>query len=351
LASGEGLPGLDGMKVELRVADSRTDPAEGRAEAERLIDEGADIILGAFNSGVTRTVSQATEQEGIPHVSNASSAPELTERGFDWFFRSCASNVTSVQNQYEMLNDINEEYDAGMESVAIIHEDTDFGAEVAELQEEFANDFGFELALDPIAYTAESVSSLESQLAVIRDAEADVIFPTSYLRDGLLLMEDLQSLDYSPSFICAVGAGFGQEEFYEEPVTEFTAATSSYASGLEDVIPELSTYGEYMEEAAGVTPSFIYMNTWGGVISMLHAVDNAGSTDPEAIRDALRETVIEDPAVAGLPHGIQYDDTNHNQAATTVVVQNETAGPRMVWSGEDGLEDELEFPYPAWDSR
>jgi branched-chain amino acid transport system substrate-binding protein len=353
LASGEGLPNLGGAQVELTVADHRTDPAQGRAEAERLIDQGVDMLLGSFNSSVTKTVSQAAEQAGIPHVTNISSSPDLTKRGFKWFFRSAPTNNTSVRNQYELLTDINEsdEYDADINSVAVIHEDTEFGAVVARLQEELAGEFGFELALDPIAYTAESVSSLQSQVQRIRNADPDVVFPTSYLRDAILLMEDMQTLGYSPELICAVGAGFGQEDFRKNPVSTYTCHTSAWSDDLTEEVPELKTYSDFVEEQTGIQFSFIWANAWGGVPTMLKAVDNAGSTEPDAIRQALVNQEIESPAPTGMPHGVRYDENHDNELASNVIVQYTPESPGMAWSQQGIVEDHFVYPFPPWDER
>lgn len=353
LASGEGLPNLDGAQVELTIADHRTDPAQGKAEAERLIDEGVDMLLGCFNSSVTKTVSQAAEQAGIPHVTNISSSPDLTQRGFEWFFRSAPTNNTSVRNQYELLNDINEsdEYDANIESVAVIHEDTEFGAVVARLQENLASEFGFELALDPISYTAESVSSLESQVQRIRAADPDVVFPTSYLRDAILLMEDMKKLNYSPQLICAVGAGFGQADFEEEPVSDYTCHTSAFSQDLTDEVPELGTYNDFVQEQTGISFSFIWANAWGGVPTMLKAVDNAGSTDPDAIKQALVNQEIESPARTGMPHGIRYNEDHDNELSSNVIVQYTPERTGMAWSQVGIVEDHLVYPFPSWDDR
>jgi branched-chain amino acid transport system substrate-binding protein len=351
LAEGEGLPNLDGAQVEVRFADHRTDPAQGRAEANRLIDEGVDIILGCFNSSVTKTVSQAAEQAGIPHVSNCSSSPTLTQRGFEWFYRTAATNITSVRNQYQMLNDINEARDAGLETVAVIHEDTEFGAVVADLQEEYASEFGFELVMDPISYTAESVSSLQSQVARIKDADPDVMFPTSYLRDALLLLNDMETLNYVPPIMIAVGAGFGQAEFRNDPVSDYTCATSAFSQDLKDEKPQIGVYSDYVEQATGVTLSFIYMNAWGGVPSMLKAVDNAGSTDPAAIQSALNSLELETAAETGMPHGIRYDEKHDNELASNVVVQDHPDGPQMAWTNQGLVSDQFTFPMPAWSNR
>src|SRR5579859_6095029 len=57
-----------GYAVELMNADSESSPDVARTQAEKLIREGAHILLGAFESGATAAVAQVAEQKGVPLV-------------------------------------------------------------------------------------------------------------------------------------------------------------------------------------------------------------------------------------------------------------------------------------------
>ena len=63
LAKEEGLPNLGGAKLELVFADTKGEPKNGLAEVERLITQEKGVaIIGAYQSSVTKTASQATER-------------------------------------------------------------------------------------------------------------------------------------------------------------------------------------------------------------------------------------------------------------------------------------------------
>ena len=82
LAKTEGLPNLGGAKLEVVFADTKGEPRNGQAEAERLVtQEKVVAMIGAYQSSVTKTASQATERLKIPYVCSDSSSPTLTERG------------------------------------------------------------------------------------------------------------------------------------------------------------------------------------------------------------------------------------------------------------------------------
>ena len=64
--------------------ESNVDTA--RARAEQLIGHGAQLLIGAFNSGQTTAIAQVAEQKGIPLVINIAAAPAITEQGYRFVF-------------------------------------------------------------------------------------------------------------------------------------------------------------------------------------------------------------------------------------------------------------------------
>ena len=67
---GLGLP-----ELEIMNADTETNVEVARARAEKLIADGAQLLVGAFNSGQSSAIAQVAEQKGIPFVINIAAAP------------------------------------------------------------------------------------------------------------------------------------------------------------------------------------------------------------------------------------------------------------------------------------
>ena len=59
-----------------------------RSRAEKLIGEGANVLVGAFDSGQSSAIAQVAEQKGIPYVINIAAAPPITEQGYKFVFRN-----------------------------------------------------------------------------------------------------------------------------------------------------------------------------------------------------------------------------------------------------------------------
>src|SRR6185436_13600864 len=48
-----GIKALGGAKLELVLGDTQTKPDVGRSEAERVVNQGAQMLMGSFDSGST----------------------------------------------------------------------------------------------------------------------------------------------------------------------------------------------------------------------------------------------------------------------------------------------------------
>ena len=107
MAKTEGLPNLGGAKLEIVYADTKGDPKNGMSEAERLISqEKVCALIGAYQSAVTKTASQAAERLKIPYVCSDSSSPTLTERNFKYFFRISPHDAIFARDQFMFLKDL-----------------------------------------------------------------------------------------------------------------------------------------------------------------------------------------------------------------------------------------------------
>src|SRR5437868_8016162 len=131
LAKGVGLTGLGGAKVEVVFADNQGSPATGQNQALRLITEEKVVALtGAYQSGITLTVSAIAEKYGIPFVNGESVAAGLTERGFKWFFRTTPIATDFAKVYYDFLTDM-KAAGAKTDSIALVHDNTEYGSSVA----------------------------------------------------------------------------------------------------------------------------------------------------------------------------------------------------------------------------
>src|ERR671936_1986182 len=97
-----------GVDIELMNADFESNVDTARTRAERLIQEGANVLVGAFDSGASAAIAQVAEQRGVPFVINIAAAPQITEQGYKFVFRNfpIASTILAdaFTNQKEIFS-------------------------------------------------------------------------------------------------------------------------------------------------------------------------------------------------------------------------------------------------------
>src|SRR5881398_2323840 len=73
-----GIKSLGGMKLELLLGDTQTKPDLGRLEAERVVNQGAQMLLGSFDSGSTAAMVSVAQQKRVPFLIDIAAADPIT---------------------------------------------------------------------------------------------------------------------------------------------------------------------------------------------------------------------------------------------------------------------------------
>ena len=121
-----GLPDLTLMN-----ADTETNVDTARARAEQLIGEGAQLLVGAFDSGQTTAIAQVAEQKGIPLVINIAAAPPITEQGYKFVFRNFPTAAMILSDAFANQKEIFAVTGAAPKTVVFMHVNDTFGTAMA----------------------------------------------------------------------------------------------------------------------------------------------------------------------------------------------------------------------------
>src|ERR1700741_281021 len=111
-----GLPALDIVN-----GDTESNVDVARSRAERLISEGAQLLVGAFDSGQTTAVAQVAEQKGIPLVINIAAAPPITEQGYKFVFRNFPTAPMILGDAFANQKEVFEVAGKAPSSVVFMH--------------------------------------------------------------------------------------------------------------------------------------------------------------------------------------------------------------------------------------
>jgi branched-chain amino acid transport system substrate-binding protein len=346
LAKGGGLSGLGGAKIELVVADNQGTPQAGANQTLRLITQDKVVaVVGSYQSGITLTASAIAEKYGVPFVAPESVAANLTERGFKWFFRTTPVAVQFAEAYSAFLK---EQKAAGkkVDEIALVHENTEYGNSISSVVSEvFAKD-GLKITQN-ISYSANS-TDVQPQVLQLKEKNPDVVIFVSYTSDAILYTKTMKELAWKPAIMIADDAGFNDPAFVKQmgSVTEGLISRSSFVAGkpgsiaaICDALYKKKTGGDGLDDVSG--------RGLQGFLVLADAINRAGSTDPEKIRQALVATDLKaDQMVAGY-NGVKFDAKGQNVLGSSVLIQMKAGQYLPVWP-QDRATEALVLPYKGW---
>jgi branched-chain amino acid transport system substrate-binding protein len=321
LAKGEGLPGLGGAKVRLIFADHQSDPQKGRAETERLItQEKVCAVIGTYQSAVAVTVSQVCERYQIPFISADNSSPSLHRRGLKFYFRAAPHDEMYSTAMFDFF-DAMKKKGTKIETLALFHEDTIFGTDSGNAQLKLANDRGYKVVAD-IKYRSNS-PSLSAEVQQLKAANADVLMPSSYTTDAILLVKTMAELGYKPNAIVAQDGGFSEKALYDAvgDKLEGVISRSTFSLDLATKRPMVGKINAMFKEKSGKDLNDLTSRQFMGLIVMADAISRAKSTDGDKIREALAATDIPGEQTIMPWKRIKFDEMGQNDDADPVLLQ------------------------------
>jgi branched-chain amino acid transport system substrate-binding protein len=321
LAKGSGLPGLGGAKIRIVAADHQSDPQKGRSEAERLITQDkVSAIIGSYQSAVAATISQTCERYAAPYIASDNSAPSLTKRGLKFIFRPGAQDEMFSGAMFDFLDGLKKKGQK-VETLAIFAEDTIFGTDSANVQRKLAADRGYKIVAD-VKYRANS-PSLTAEVQQLKSANADVLLPSSYTTDGILLVKTMTELGYKPNAILAQDAGFSEKALYDAVGQQIVGCMTrgSFSLDLAAKRPMVGKVNDLFKARSGKDFNDLSSREFMAMIVLAEAIDRAKSADGTKIRDALAATDIPgEKTIMPWPR-VKFDETGQNTFANPVLLQ------------------------------
>jgi len=287
--------GVLGQPVELAIGDTGTAPEQGVAEARRLVDiAGVQAIVGAAASGVTLPVAESvTIPNKIVQISMASTSPALTDvEDDDYLFRTPISDAA----QGVVLADLVKN-ELGFTTVCTLYVNNAYGQG---LSEQFTDTFESEggTVTAQVSHTAETATTYASELNQCVEGDPEALLALSYPtgQADVYLKEAVEG-DIIDQFVFCDGTK-SDAMFDKLGWDSFDGMKGTAPGALE------TAFGTTFDDAFEAKYGYLYQTpfnreTYDAVILIALAAEKAGSTDPTAIRDALRDVANTPGTVAG----------------------------------------------------
>jgi len=356
-----GVKSCGGAKLVVVYGDSAGKPEVGAAEAERLItQEKVVALVGAYQSAVTKTASEVAERYHVPFLNPDSTSPALTQRGYKWFFRTTPHDAMFAEQQAEFIKWLNEKYNLGLKTYAIIHEDSEWGTKVAEAWRKYFDAAGFKLVKE-ISYHAATVTSLDAEIKALKAANPDVLLVASYVQDAILLVQAMKTNNFAPRVVLAQDAGFISPSYVQQVGKDgwFIMSREVFNWDLMEKIPRLKQVNEEYKRKYGVDLNGNSARDYTGIWVLYYALEEACKrASPDnleefraALRDALASLEVPGDKLIVPWKGVKFDENGQNILGQGIIVQMMEDGKYHTIYPPEYATAEPKVPFPPWNER
>jgi branched-chain amino acid transport system substrate-binding protein len=328
--------------------DTESNVEVSRARAERLISEGAQLLVGAFDSGQTTAIAQVAEQKGIPLVINIAAAPPITEQGYKFVFRNFPTAPMILGDAFSNQKEIFEAAGSAPKSVAFMHVNDTFGTAMQKGIDGVMPKFNMPYKiLETIAYDP-AARDLSVEVAKAKATGAEALLLVSRLNDAMLLTRELVKQRWTPMGVLSMGPGWYEDQ-YLKTLGKLADDPLSFVPWY-DPNKALSKRLEAALAKAhpGINLNTNHIYTFEALLIAADAYKRAGSADPKVLADAIRATDIKDNVSIG--PGIKFDAKGQNATLKNAAIQNRD-GKLVTVAPKGAANAKVQWPMRPYDKR
>jgi branched-chain amino acid transport system substrate-binding protein len=337
------------VKLDIANFDTESKPDVARTQAEKAIDAGAQILVGAFDSGQTIAIAQVAEQRGIPLIVNIAAAPQITEQGYKFVVRNFPTAPMLITGALALHKEIFKVSGKTPKTAVLMSVNDTFGTSMVNgIKALFPKlDMPYEI-VDTITYDP-AAKDLAVEVGKAKATKAEMLMPVSRLNDAKLIVQEMVKQRWEPMAVMNPGA----PGLYEQ---DFLKTMGKYGDFLISNVPWLDpksamTQALDKRHAAKFPNDQLDINggfTFEGLLVAAQAWLTAKSTKADALMEALRKTRIDQHVIIGGP--IQFDAKGQNVNIKAAAVENLKRKPTVVMP-LDSAAAPLVFPMPGWNDK
>lgn len=332
-----GIKSLGGAKLEMVFGDARSMPEAGTQEVERMQADGVCAIVGGFASPICLAASQAAARYDLPYLVDVGVSDQIMSRGLTNTFRFSPGFGKVTQVALDNLTAINDKAGKPAKTVVLVHEDGLFGSGLAKLLQAELPKRGFEV-LETIAHPTPA-RDMSNVALRIRSLNPDLVIPSNYYGEFVLLARTMQQQRIKPKGIYAILGGAASNGRF---VKEFPQAAQNVIDCNHWHDPKNPKALALRKAVEGQGKSFAYNVSlnYSNVLLLADAIERAGSTDRKKIIEALNASTF-----AGhiMPYGPTKFVNGQNEGATPINTQIQGEDIKVIYP-EAFAEAKANFP-------
>ena len=194
-------------------ADTETNVEVARARAEKLISDGAQLLVGAFNSGQSTAIAQVAEQKGIPFVINIAAAPPITEQGYKFVFRNFPTAPMILSDAFQNQKEVFEASGVAPKTVVFMHVNDTFGTAMQKGIGGLMPKFNMPYTIKETISYDPTARDLSVEVSKAKATGADALLAVSRLNDAILITREMVKQRWSPMGVLSMGPGWYEDQY------------------------------------------------------------------------------------------------------------------------------------------
>ena len=299
--------GILGKKVEYITLDTKGDSTEAVMAYNKLIDRGVSAIIGEITSKPSLAVAEIAAQDNMPMITPTGTQVDITEAGPS-IFRVCFTNPY----QGKVLAVLAKERLNADTAAIMINNSSDYSDGIAKAFIEQADILGIKITAKE-GY-ADGDKDFRAQLTKIAAEQPDVLLVPEYYEQASLIATQAREVGVKAVFIGSDGWD-GITKTLDS--SSYNAIENSYFTNhfsMQDTAPKIQNFLKSYKDTYNEDPSAFSALGYDAVYMVKKAVENAGSTNKEAVVDALKN--IEYDGITGY---LTFDEHNNPVKAVTIL--------------------------------
>src|SRR5262250_97678 len=350
-----GIKAMNGARFELIVGDTQTKPDVGRTEAERVINQGAQILMGSFDSGSTAAMVPVAQQRRIaflvdiaaadPITANVAKAVKEGQQKVQYVYRNFPTGSTIGRKAVQYFGELFKEAGVSPKRVVLMYCNDLFGQNAAK---------GFQAAhaaakpsweiVDVIPWP-EPPQDLSTEVSRAKSQKPDVISPITRPASAQLLLPEIRKQRLDIMGILGPGSPglyeAGQLAVLKEDL-EYVMVSTPWVNFKNP--RTLKVAEDYIKRSNGKTFDTNSGYSYDGMMLIANILDRTKSTDPDAIVESIKKT--NDPnGLMQYAGPIVFDEIGDNPNAVPTMIEILGQKPVAVWPKEAALQ-KFVFPRP-----
>ncbi len=291
--------GVLGRRLVLQSLDGGCDPALTVAAVQQLIEDEADVTVGGICSASLTNALPLLRQAKMPHVEPAANSTDLLRDPYPGLFLMGETVADEAEAASAWLSDLR------IRRPVIVHDGTSFALTLA-----LSSEAAFRAVERPAVLTVEIPQGARTYARTVEQilrTGADSVFFAGYYAEAGVLIKDLRAAGFDG--VVLAGDGAADLAVIETAGTDDLAGVYFVTPAQPQTTASAAGWTEQYRTFAGVDPGAFSMQSYAAVRTAAEAIERAGTTEPEAVVRALRETRV------STPYGeVRFDD---RQVAST----------------------------------